>query len=40
MLNGLYDISDKSFTCTIKTKLSYTAEERAIATAKGWTLSN
>lgn len=40
MLNGLYDISDKSFTCTIKTRLSYTTEERAIATAKGWTLSN
>lgn len=40
MLNGLYDISDKSFTCTIKTRLSYTAEEQAIATAKGWTLSN
>lgn len=40
MLNGLYDISDKGFTCTIKTKMTYTDEMRAIATAKGWTLSN
>lgn len=40
MLNGLYDISDKGFTCTIKTRMTYTAEMQAIATAKGWTLSN
>lgn len=40
MLNGLYDISDKGFTCTIKTRIAYTAEMQAIAAAKGWTLSN
>lgn len=40
MLNGLYDISDKGFTCTIKTRMTYTAEMQAIAAAKGWTLSN
>ena len=40
MLSGLYDISDKGFTCTIKTRIAYTAEMQAIAAAKGWTLSN
>lgn len=40
MLNGLYDISDKGFTCTIKTQMSYTDEMSAIAAAKGWILSN